>query len=520
MGEYTVVPHLDRVPQLSQFDPEQCLIGWDVILTTKSGEQEVRDAFMFVEDRAEVIVEQIDDLSVYEEGAYKRLGEILAERGAAPRETIESTAQQQRRLGEMLVDEGVAEDEVQSALAEQQHVQRTRERVQSELSTSSIRVSSEKLDNLVDLVGEIVTLQARLSSTAQETGLSSVQSIAESFERLTDELRDSTMSIRMVPLGSTFTRFRRVVRDLSQELGKEVELVTTGGDTELDKTVIDKLNDPLVHVIRNAIDHGLESPQAREEAGKSRKGTVRLSAEYAGATVIVRIVDDGRGMDRDAIAQKAVDRGVVESTSGLSEEEIFKLIFEPGFSTAENVTSVSGRGVGMDVVKREIENLGGGVRVQSRQGQGTEIALEIPLTLAIIDGLLVQLGEEYYVFPLGAVEECIELDKASEEDESILSNRGEALPYRRLRSLFRIAGEVPERQQIVVTSTQSGKVGFVVDKVLGDMQTVIKNLGRVFRDLDGMSGATILGDGSVALILDVQRLIVMSGHGQQAAASA
>ena len=513
MGEYTCVPAMDRVPVLSELDPEQCLIHWDIILSTQHSQQDVRDVFIFVEDIAEIEIVPIDDLTDLDEGPYKRLGQILEERGALDSNTLNAAISKQKRIGEVLVEGGLPEHEVEAALREQEHVKRSRERAQQELTSSSIRVDSSKLDHLVDLVGEVVTLQARLSQTATDASIPHLTAIAETFERLTDELRDSTMSIRMLPIGTTFSKFRRLVRDLSQDLGKQIEMQTEGGETELDKTVIERLNDPLVHLIRNCIDHGIETPAAREAAGKPRSGVVHLKAEHSGASVLITITDDGKGLNREAILEKAVDKGLVASGSELSDEEIYQLIFAPGFSTAQNVTQVSGRGVGMDVVRKEIDALGGSVSVSSEAGKGTTLTLAIPLTLAIIDGLLVEVGDEHYVFPLAAVSECLELTSETRNQQNgrrILNNRGEVLPFVRLRELFAMDNDLPPIEQIVVIESPSGKIGFVVDQVVGDLQTVIKNLGKLYRDLEGISGATILGDGSVALILDVMRLTSMS----------
>ena len=521
-GDCTSVPYTDRIPELAALDPESCYTQWDVVLTTKKPASAIRDVFIFVEDDCELSINVIDDLSDVEEN-HKRLGEILADRGVVPREAIDRAAEKQKRLGEVLVEDGVDQREIQSALQEQQHVDRSRKKFQQELSSSSIRVSSEKLDHLVDLVGEIVTLQARLSQTSMRLEDAGLGSIAENFERLTDELRDSTMSIRMLPIGTTFSKFRRLVRDLSQELGKEVEMKANGGETELDKTVIERLNDPLVHIIRNAIDHGVETPEEREAAGKPRTGTVSLTAAHAGAEVLISVVDDGAGLNRDGILDKAKSKGLIRGDEELSDEDVYQLLFAPGFSTAENVTTVSGRGVGMDVVKKEIDNLGGTVRIETRPGEGTTFMLSIPLTLAIIDGLLVRIGGQHYVFPLSAVGECIELTQEMRDEQGggrIINNRGEILPYVRLREVFGIDGSYDGIEQVVVANSQQGTVGFVVDHVIGDFQTVIKNLGKLYRDLEGISGATILGDGTVALILDLQRLASLAtaretevGHG-------
>lgn len=516
MGECTIIPNPRDIPHLQELDPQQCHVRWDVFLTTRKTLNAVRDVFIFVEDAAKVSVDVIDDLSAFDDGPQRRLGQILAERGVVDVETVERAAGRQKRLGEMLVEQGVSQDDVSAALEEQQHIQRSRERIQNELTSSSIRVGSEKLDLLVDLVGEIVTLKARLTQTAKQIDNTLLTALAESFERLTDELRDSTMSIRMLPIGSTFSRFRRLVRDLSQELGKRVEIETAGGETELDKTVIDRLNDPLVHIIRNCIDHGIEAPHTRRESGKEEQGTIRLSAAHSGASVVITIEDDGAGLNRDRILEKARERGVVAAGADLSDSEVLQLVFAPGFSTAASVTQVSGRGVGLDVVKKEIEALGGTVLVESWSGQGTRMALTIPLTLAIIDGLLVEIDSSAYVFPLQVVQECIELTAAMRDEHNgrqIINNRGRILPYVRLRDVFKIEGELPEIEQVVVINTHDGQVGFLVDRVIGDLQTVIKNLGRLYHDLEGISGATILGDGSVALILDVGRLasLVVAG---------
>ena len=329
------------------------------------------------------------------------------------------------------------------------------------------------------------------------------------MERLTAELRDNTMSIRMLPIGATFSRFERLVRDLSTELGKEIILNTEGAETELDKTVIEKLNDPLIHIIRNSIDHGIEMPEARKAAGKPEQGTVHLSAEHSGANVFIRISDDGAGLDAEAIRAKAVEKGLIASDVVLSEKEIFSLTLMPGFSMAKNITNVSGRGVGMDVVKKGIDALHGTIEIVSKKGIGTTITLKLPLTMAIIDGLLVQIEDVHYIMPLAAIEECVELtrdDVASAHGKHIARIRGEIVPYIRLREMFMHGGIAPAIEQIVTARIDGGRVGFVVDQVVGQHQTVIKSMSRMYRDIEYMSGATILGDGNVALILDLPKL--------------
>ncbi|HKZ18400.1 MAG TPA: chemotaxis protein CheA, partial [Geobacteraceae bacterium] len=332
----------------------------------------------------------------------------------------------------------------------------------------------------------------------------------EEVERLTQELRDGTLNIRMMPIGATFSKFKRLVRDLSVDLGKEVELITEGASTELDKTVIERLNDPLVHIIRNSIDHGIESPDARERSGKARQGTVRLTAEHAGECVLITIEDDGAGLDREAIRSKAVEKRLIAENAELSDKELFALIFAAGFSTAKKITGVSGRGVGMDVVMQSIEALRGAIEISSRKGEGTIITIRLPLTLAIIESLLVKIGDESFVIPLSFVEECIELtreDRDRSHGKKLANVRGHLVPYVPLQERFALPGEAPDIQQVVITSVYGERVGLLVNTVVGEHQTVIKSLGRAYRNVRGVSGATILGDGTVALILDIPQLV-------------
>lgn len=513
LGHCQVIAHTEAIPDLEGFDPEACYLSWDVILTTNRGINAIKDVFIFVEDECELDIKVLDETEDVEEagGSPKKLGEILVERGNISPEDLERTLNDQKRIGELLVDAGLVEpSRVESALAEQEYIRTVRANKQKEALTSSIRVPAERLDTLINLVGELVTVQARLSQTAASMEDPEMLSIAEEVERLTAELRDNTMSIRMLPIGTTFSKFKRLVRDLSAELRKDVLLVTEGAETELDKTVIERLNDPLVHLIRNSIDHGVESPEARAAAGKPRQGTVRLAATHSGANVLITITDDGAGLDANAIKAKAVERGLIPPDLEMSENEVFSLIFTPGFSTAREITNVSGRGVGMDVVKRSIEALRGSIDINSAPGAGTVITLKLPLTLAIIDGLLVQIGDERFVLPLSSVEECVELtreDVKNAHGRRITYVRGSLVPYVRLRESFSINGTAPDPEQIVITETAEGRAGFVVDKVIGQHQTVIKNLGRMYRDVEGISGATILGDGTVALILDISHLL-------------
>ena len=516
LGTTHIVAQFDDIPQLGDLVPENCYVYWDIILTTTRGEDAIKDVFIFVEDDCEIKIELIDKSGLIDkEEGYKKLGDILVERGDLSPVEMQKVLMLQKRFGELLVEQGIVSlEKVQSALVEQQHVKSVRkersEAPQQQEAAASIRVPAERLDQLINLVGEMVTVQAHLSQVSMAGGDATFIAISEEVERLTNELRDTALNIRMLPIGSTFSKFKRLVRDLSSELGKEIEMETFGAETELDKTVIEKLNDPLVHIIRNCIDHGIEMPEARRAAGKASHGTVYLGAEHSGDSVLVTIRDDGGGLDRDRIRAKAIERGLLSATAEVPDKEIYAQIFAPGFSTAEKVTSVSGRGVGMDVVKRGIDSLRGSIGVDSIRGTGTTITLKIPLTLAIIDSLLVKIGKDHFVLPLASVEECIELtreDVKNSHGRNLANVRGVIIPYIPLRQHFLITDQRPEIEQIVIADLHGTKVGFVVDHVVGEHQTVIKSLGKMYRDVKGVSGATILGDGTVALILDMGVLL-------------
>lgn len=440
-------------------------------------------------DTSVVKIDVIDeDGDCDHEATYKRLGEILLETGAIQPAMLES------------------------ALLDQQHMRDLRQQHQVPDAMSSIRVATDKLDCLVNLVGELMSVQAHLSQTVAPINIPALHSIAEEVERLIASLRDTTMNIRMLPIGTAFSKFGRLVRDLSAELGKEIELLTEGDETELDKTVIEKLGDPLIHIIRNSIDHGIEHPDERLKAGKPRKGTLHLSAVHSGAHVLVQISDDGAGLDKDSIHAKAVEKGLIQADAQLPEQELWELVLAPGFSTAQLVTDVSGRGIGMDVVKRTIEELQGTLRISSKKGEGTTITLKLPVTLAIIDGFLTRTGGEHFVFPLSQVEECIEMvaSSATYQDGRRLANvRGRIVPYVHLRDYFGIMEAAPAGEQIVITKVDNRRVGFVVDTVLGQHKTVLKSLGRFYKDVEVISGATIMGDGTVAMILNIPNLVSM-----------
>lgn len=487
LGPCEVTALIDSVPTLDVLDPEACYLGWQVDLTHPDPTAALDDVFLFLKDGMELSIEPLAAVAAPEPVSSPVL-DILAEHPVAE------------------VDEPIAE----AAPVRAQRELREPKAETAERPSTSLRVPAERLDELMDRVGELVIAQARLSQMAAQSSDGNLKTIAEELERLSSGLRDTTMGIRMVPIGSLFSRFRRLVHDLSRDLDKEIEFITTGEETELDKTMIERLADPLVHLIRNSVDHGLETAEQRIKAGKSVKGTVRLSAVYAGAEVAISVTDDGAGLNAARIRAKAEEQGLLTPDSRIADHDLFQLIFAPGFSTAKEVTSLSGRGVGMDVVKRTIDGLRGKIELTTRPGEGTTATLRLPLTLAIIEGMLVRVGNGRYSIPLSAVEECVELPAevaTHSRGRNFLDIRGSLVPFLRLRDLFNTPGEADSHQKVVIISSGEGRAGLVVDQIIGNNQTVIKQLSKLHTDLETFSGATILGDGTVALILDTSRLV-------------
>jgi two-component system chemotaxis sensor kinase CheA len=503
LGPCTVVAQTDELPLLDELDPTSCRLSWNVLLSTEQPREAIEQVFIFVLDEMELQIEPAPPA----EGAW-RLGDILIARNDVAPEAVEAAAAAQAPIGALLVQAGqLSKDKLAAALGEQHHM---RAEARGARKPDTVRVPAERLDDLMNRVAELVIAQSRLDQVAAASENLALKAVAEEIERIGLDLRDTMMGVRMQPIGSLFSRYRRMVRDLADELGKDIEFVTSGEETELDKTVIDQLGEPLIHLVRNALDHGIEPSAERDELGKRPRGRISLGARHSGAEVIVSIVDDGRGLDREAIRARGEARGLVAPDAVLSDQEVFQLVFEPGFSTAERVTSLSGRGVGMDVVKRTIEELRGSIALSSTTGQGTSVSLHLPLTLAIIDGLLVRVGEGCYVIPLTAVEECVELPaevEAGAKNRNFLNIRNNLVPYLKLRELFETGAPPDPYQKIVIVSTGEQRVGLVVDEVIGEHQTVIKSLSRLHAGVGAFSGATILGDGAVALILEIPHLV-------------
>jgi len=499
-------PDLSRIPTVDRLDPEDCHLAWDIRLETVHPQADVEEVFEFVADGDNLRIQPLAP-----EGTVPTLGEILQTDANVSPADIRTALSQQRRLGELLVDMGKVQPEtVNKALDQQQ-----KKRNQAEAST--VRVATEKIDRLVNLVGELVITQAMLAQASQQAhtlqGEEMMSAALLQLDRQTRELQERVMGIRMVPVEMVFSRFPRMVHELGKQLGKDVEVVMEGQATELDKTFIEMLVDPLTHLVRNAVDHGMETKEERLHSGKPAMGTIALRASSRGGHIHIEVVDDGKGLDRDRIYQKALDRGLIAQGSRPSDEELNLLIFEPGFSTVEQVSDLSGRGVGMDVVRQNVRGLGGRIEVESQPGRGTLIRLVLPLTLAILDGLTVRVDEETFVFPLASVLESFqgraEDVQTVKGDREVISLRGEFIPVVRLQRLLALGSnpEASERTLLVLVESEGRRAAMAVDELLGQQQVVIKSLETHYKRVEGVSGATILGDGRVALILDVPGLM-------------
>jgi two-component system, chemotaxis family, sensor kinase CheA len=419
------------------------------------------------------------------------------------------------KIGDLLETQaGVAPEVVAAALGKQQKMRETSGAPAPGTSAPTeeryIRVQADRLDAVINLLGELVIAGAGATLLARESRNISLIEANLYMNSLIEEIRNGTLGLRMVPVGETFSRFRRVVRDTASSLGKEVNFEIVGGDAELDKSMVEKIADPLMHLVRNSLDHGLEQPKERLAAGKRAAGKLVLSAQHETGAILIRIEDDGRGINREKVLARAYSRGLVEPGVVPSDDAINMLIFELGFSTAEQVTNLSGRGVGMDVVRRNIEALRGTLKLNSNPGEGLQVDIRLPLTLAIIDGFLVGVGKSKFVLPLEAVVEVIEAGgqtvKVDATGRHCLELRGAVLPAVRLRTLYSVESTHADRVSVVVVNTQRGQYGIEVEVLLGQQQTVIKPLGRLFKTLRGISGSSILGSGEVALILDVNSL--------------
>ncbi len=499
LGDCKVFSHFNKVPDSENIDITRCYVYWEAILATSEDVNSISDVFIFVEDDCKLEINEIVDHNIVQNM------DIMQEISNLALSKNDVGLLEIQAIVKKYTEQKISDEQVDDLSKRFTNAPSVKENI-----ISSIRVSSIKLDNLMNLVSELVTTQARLSLYAEHSGSSELVSIAENVQKLTRQLRDNAFDIVLVPIETMLTRFQRLVRDLSNELNKSVRFIAEGAETELDKTIIETLTDPLLHILRNCIDHGIESPNERIESGKPEQGTILLKAYYSGTNVHIKIKDDGAGIDTEKIRLKGVEKGLISKDAELSRKEIFDLLFEPGFSTAKNVTDVSGRGVGMDVVKRKLAEVRGEVEVDSEINKGTAITIKLPLTLSIIDGLLVKIADNYYIIPLSVVGKIYSANQESVVNKfnNLIVLDGERIPFYYLREEFNLPNNNEDHEQIIVVSYEDKKIGIVVDEVVGEYQAVLKALGKLFKNQEIISGATILGDGTVALVMDTNKMIL------------
>ena len=494
LGTCKVYPRTSKVPLFSKLNYSKCYTSWEVFLVTKEPVASIQDVFIFVEDESELEISNISNFDILsEKEIINKIDELFDEK--------------------LHIDLSV----LKTLIKKTEEIQKSKiATVTEKLSTftkenliSSIRVSSDKIDQLMNLVSELVTSQASLSLFVEENQVQELNQLAENIENITRQLRDTAFNISLIPIETMLTRFHRLIRDLSTEFGKNIEFITEGAETELDKTLIQGLTDPLMHIIRNSVDHGIENEKERINLGKTPKGMIYLKAFYSGAHVVIQIQDDGKGIDLDKVRSKAISKELIPHDAKLTTRELLDLIFLAGFSTAENVTDVSGRGVGMDVVKRKIDEIRGTVELDSKTNVGTTITIKLPLTLSIIDGLLVVIDNIKYVMPLNLVNKIYAINHKEFEEayNNIIVIEGEQIPFYYLRDEFDVDSEKLEVEQLIIVKYEDKKIGLAVDDVVGEYQAVLKPLGKLYKNHDIISGATILGDGSIALVLDTNKII-------------
>lgn len=491
LGKCKTFPHFEKIPHLKEFSADKCYTYWDIIVVTDKGKDAIIDVFIFVDDKCNIEINEVAQGNLLENQSFiKHLNEQYQNNTLEIKSLQQFTSQKTKKT-------------------EKKEIKKNTSEIASKNAISSIRVASEKLDELMNLVSELVTTQARLTLFAEEQNNPELTAISENMEKISRRLRDNAFGIRLIPIENIIPRFQRLIRELSHEFNKEIRFVSEGAETELDKTIIESLADPLMHIIRNSVDHGIELPEDREKNGKPRQGTITIRSYYSGTNVHIEIKDDGKGIDFEKIKEKAIEKELITEDSSLTKHDILQLIFLPGFSTAEKVTNVSGRGVGMDVVKRKISDIRGEVEIGTIINKGTTITIKLPLTLSIIDGLLVVIDQTHFVIPLAAVNKVYDhkhKDLMHAVNNLVLAD-DDWVPFLYLRNIFEIESEPPEVEQVIIVEYNNTKMGLAVDKVVGEYQAVLKALSKMYKEQDFISGSTILGDGTVALVMDTNKII-------------
>jgi len=525
----------DNFPDRDNFDSETLYFAYEISLQSDAEREAIENTFMFVQDDSDITIlppsAKIEDYlalidKLPEEN--QRLGDILVNCGSLTQQALEQAltiqikesahisqeTENKHKLGEVLTqNQSVPEEVVNAALNKQQQVKTATNQ------GKQIRIDSNRLDHLINLIGELVINQQRIDLLASQSKNPALVEAVDDFEDFTEQIRDAALKLRMVPIGGTFQRFKRLVRDTAQELNKDIELTIEGADTELDRLMVEKLSDPLTHIIRNAMDHGLESIEERALTDKPAKGQLTLAAYHEAGHVVIAISDDGKGINKDKVREKAIDKGIISEQVKLSEHELFHLLFHPGFSTAQTVTNLSGRGVGMDVVKRNVEALQGNIEISSVQGHGSVFKIRLPLTLAIIDGFHVEAQATHFIIPQATIIECIDLTNHIDiEGRHCINLRGDMIPYLTMSEIFNLKENCskentqaqPERTELVIVQFGNDIAGIAVDKLNGEVQTVVKPLGPIFKSLKGIGGSSLLGNGEIAFILDIPQLIELA----------
>jgi two-component system chemotaxis sensor kinase CheA len=490
LGEALVMPSFVDLPSLPQLQSDVCYTQFEIVLATDRPSSEINDVFLFVEEHCTVTVIPLASSNLLTEASFVN--------------ALQELALQFSLIGFELIMSFVEKHSKDFAEEDQ-----SKSRVNDRKSESTIRVSSGKLDELMNLVSELVTSQARLSLIASKHGISELVAVAEDMDKISRSLRDNTFNICLVPIDTLVTRFQRLVRDLANDFQKEIEFIAIGRDTELDRSIIEKIIDPILHILRNCVDHGIELPEDRVKNGKSRQGQIVLKAYHSGINVFIEIKDNGRGIDVERIKRKAISKGIIAADDNLPEKDLLDLIFVPGFSMAEKITDISGRGVGMDIVKRNIESIHGEVIMGTKEGEGTSITIKLPLTLSIVDGLLVKIAASNYILPLASVNKCFEIETKEIKPEVTqkVALDGNLMPLLNLREAFQESSSDLPFTQIIRLHYDEFPVGITVDAVVGEYQAVMKPLGEVYQTQSEFNGATILGDGSVALVIDTDKLV-------------
>lgn len=510
LGDLEVSANCGELPAITDIDPEELYLSWQLKLTSLASESDIREVFEWVEDECKLNVTQEESVEETTDDTVSELTEeVENETKIANKEVPKDVLSTNTVSSETLIKTERSADKAVAA----------KPTVKPKADVGSIRVGVDKVDSLINLVGELVITQSMLSELGTDFDISKIERLTSGLEQLlqnTKELQESVMRIRMLPISFAFNRFPRLIHDLSKKTGKEIELILKGEQTELDKTVMEQIGDPLVHLVRNAVDHGIEPAEVRIANGKDKKGTIVLDAYHQGGSIVIEINDDGGGIDREAVFNKALEKGIVDANTTLTDSQVFDLIFEPGFSTAKELSDISGRGVGMDVVKKNIQALGGRIQVESEPGEGSTFKVNLPLTLAILDGQLVKVGSETYIVPLITIVESLqtkpELINRVSGDMILYRLREDNVPVIPICELFSIEAENEnvDNALLVVVEADGQKVGLLVDDLLAQQQVVIKSLQDNYQQVEGISGATILGDGSVAMILDIPGMISMA----------